>query len=76
MNVCLIILLINLSNAQFNLYLDSIAVEQLFELKGYQFHFIDENQIRQAALETPLLVSADMHFVEFTWNAHSSKIDT
>ncbi|CAF4285921.1 unnamed protein product [Rotaria socialis] len=76
MNVCLIILLINLSNAQFNLYLDSISVEQLFELKGYQLHFIDENQIRQTALETPLLVSTDMHFVEFTWNAHSLKTDT
>ncbi|CAF0754080.1 unnamed protein product [Rotaria sordida] len=75
MNILLIILLINLINAQLNLYLDSVSVEQLFELKEHRLYFINENRIRQSAFESSLSVSANIHFVEFTWNEDRFDID-
>ncbi|CAF4051173.1 unnamed protein product, partial [Rotaria sp. Silwood2] len=76
MNILLIVLLINLIDAQLNLYLDSVSVEQLFELKEHRLYFINGNQIRQSAFESSLLVSANIHFVEFTWNNERLDIDT
>jgi hypothetical protein len=37
---------------------------------------INENQIRQSALESPLRVSADVHFVQLTWSEDRFDIDT
>ncbi|CAF0822291.1 unnamed protein product [Adineta steineri] len=76
MNIFLFILFINSINAQLNLYLDSISVEQLYDLNGHQLYFINENQIRQAALESALVISPDIHFLQLTWNQDRSDINT
>ncbi|CAF4515620.1 unnamed protein product [Rotaria sp. Silwood1] len=76
MNLLLIILLINFTNAQFNLYLDSVSVEQLFEVKQHRLYFINKNQFRQSAFESSLSISPNIHFVEFTWNADRANFNT
>ncbi|CAF0790298.1 unnamed protein product [Adineta ricciae] len=68
MSIVLIILLINSIHAQLNLYLDSGSVQQLYDLNDYQLYFINKNHVRQAALQSPISIPADIHFVQFTWN--------
>ena len=45
------------------------------ELNQYELYFIHDNQIRYAALKTPLLIPADVHFIQFTWNENRFDFD-
>ena len=38
------------------------------DLNDYQLYFINRNHVRQAALQSPIFVPADIHFVQLTWD--------
>lgn len=55
--------------------IDIFLSSSYVDINEHQLYFINENQIRHSALETPLFVPANVPIVQFTWSEDRFDLD-